>query len=40
LGSGFPALLAINHQKNVSVIMRKAFTKENISSFIGGLISG
>lgn len=40
LGSGYPAVVAINLSKNVFSVMRSSFTKKNIEQYINGLLSG
>ena len=40
LGSGYPAVVAISTSKSVYSIMRGAYAKKNIESYINGLISG
>jgi len=40
LGFGYPAVVAINFNKKKYAVCRKAFTKENLSEFISGLLRG
>lgn len=40
LGSGYPAVVAVSVSKNVYSIMRSAYTKKNIETYINGLLSG
>ena len=40
LGSGYPALVAINFGKNVYSVMRSSFIKSNVESYLRGLLSG
>lgn len=40
LGSGYPAMVAVSLSKSVYSIMRSAYTKKNVESYISGLIAG
>lgn len=40
LGSGFPALIAINHGKGKFAPMRAKYNKEEINKFLNDLLSG
>ena len=40
LGFGYPAVVAINFNKKKYAVCRKAFTQENLSEFVSGLLRG
>ena len=40
LGFGYPAVVALNYNKKKYAVCRKAFTQENLSEFVSGLLRG